>query len=111
MREKKAAEGTKDVINQTLPGEGVLTTRLSFVRFMLSFFAIISCISVGTCVFIRLTTAFQVCFPIWQLGRYVAVCTCHVIHTRSLSCNPDNDICTYQSKSIASVVNTRIWPS
>ncbi len=31
---------------------------------------------------------------------------CHVIHTRSLSCNLDNDVCTCQSKWIASVVDT-----
>ena len=32
--------------------------------------------------------------------------TCHVVHTRSLSCNFDNNICTCRSKWIASVVES-----
>ena len=103
MRKKKAAEGSKDVIDQSLPGEAVLTPWLSFRWFVLSLFAIISGIPVGTC-----AAAFQVCFPVWQLDPYVAVriSTCHVVHTRSLSCNFDSIICTCQSKWIASVINT-----
>ncbi len=53
-----------------------------------------------------LVLLFKYAFPFGSLTFMSLSVYTSIIHTRSLSCNFDNNICTCQSKWIASVVNT-----